>query len=166
MKDYSNLDERDVAILNELQSNSGISNVELANRVNLSPPAVHARIKRLEQEGYIRGYVALLDRERLGFDMLCFIQISLAMHQIKDVNNFRELVAGIPEVLECHHLTGNFDYLLKVAVRNRSHLQQFLMENLTTIPYIARIQTSIALTEIKTTTVLPIQNGLDETEVD
>jgi len=159
VKEYSELDELDRAILNELQTDSSISNVELARRVSLSPPAVHARVKRLEQLGYIRHYVAVLDREKVGFDMLCFIQVSLQVHQTGQVENFRSTVAKMPEVLECHHVTGPFDYLLKVAICNRMDLQRFLMERLTPIPYIANIQTSLVLTEIKTTTALPIKMG-------
>lgn len=156
MKETSLLDDIDRAILAYLQENSNISNVELARRVNLSPPAVHGRIKRLEQEGYITGYAAHLDREKLGFDMLCFIQVSLQVHQPEAVDNFRRIVAAIPEVLECYHITGNIDYLLKVVVRNQKDLQRFLMERVTPIPGIARLQTSLVLTEIKLTTMLPI----------
>ena len=156
MKQYSELDDLDIAILDHLQKDSSISNVELGRQVQLSPPAIHTRIRRLEELGYIRQYTALLDRERLGFDMLCFIQVSLQIHKTGEVDSFRRSVAEMPEVLECHHLTGDFDYLLKVAVQNRKALQQFLMDRLTPIPCVARIQTSLALTEIKSTTILPI----------
>ncbi len=157
MTDYSQLDESDRAILQQLQQDSSISNAELARRINLSPPAVHARVKRLEQLGFIQGYVAILDREKLGYDMLCFIQVSLAVHQPEQVADFRRRISQMPEVLECHHVTGSIDYLLKVAVCNREDLQRFLMERLTPIPYIARIQTSLVLSEIKATTALPLR---------
>ena len=157
MKENSELDALDRAILGTLQTDSSISNVELARRVRLSPPAVHARVKRLEQLGYIRQYVAVLDREKVGYDMLCFIQVSLQVHQTGQVENFRTVVSRMPEVLECHHVTGPFDYLLKVAICNRLDLQRFLMEELTPIPSIANIQTSLVLTEIKNTTALPLK---------
>lgn len=150
------LDSLDKAILQVLQIDGRISNVELANRVNLSPPAIHTRIKRLEQQGYIRRYVALLDREQIGFDMLCFINVSLQLHQLEQVDNFREIILQMPEVLECHHLTGEYDYLLKVVVRNRKELERFVMGRLTPIPGIARIYTSLVLTEIKSSTTLPL----------
>jgi Lrp/AsnC family transcriptional regulator, leucine-responsive regulatory protein len=157
MKKYSEeLDNQDLKILRELQADSSLSNVELARRVHLSPPATHTRVKRLEQLGYIRGYVALLDRERIGFDMLCFITVTLQMHQAENVTVFQAAVAHMPEVLECYHVTGEHDYLLKVALHNRQDLQRFLMENLTPISCISRIQTSLALTEVKTTTQLPL----------
>ena len=102
--------------------------------------------------------MALLDRERLGFDMLCFIQISLQLHQIEQVNHFRTMIQQIPEVLECHHVTGEYDYLLKIAVRNRQELERLVMEKLTPIPGVARIHTSLVFSEIKTSTALPLHD--------
>jgi DNA-binding Lrp family transcriptional regulator len=157
VKQYSvELDEQDVVILRELQTNSSLSNVELARRVNLSPPATHTRVKRLEQLGYIREYTAVLDRDKLGYDMLCFITVSLQTHQPDEVQRFRTVVSEVPEVLECYHVTGDYDYILKIVVRSRSELQQFLMDKLTPIPGIARIHTRLVLTEIKATTSLPL----------
>jgi Lrp/AsnC family transcriptional regulator, leucine-responsive regulatory protein len=152
------LDELDRIILQELQHNSRISNVELARQVSLSPPAVHARVRRLEQLGYISRYTALLDWEQLGYTMLCFIHVQLQIHQLEQVNGFRDLVASMPEVLECHHVTGEHDYLLKVAIRDRKDLERFLMDKLTPIQAVARIHTSIVLREIKSTTILPLES--------
>ena len=163
MKQYSEaLDEQDLLILRVLQQDSSISNVELARRVSLSPPATHARVRRLKELGFIRDTVALLDREKLGYDMLCFITVSLQMHKPEDVQRFHEMVMKMQEVLECFHVTGDSDYILKVAVRNRRHLQRFLMDKLTPNPCIARIHTRLVLNEIKATTVLP----LDEADTD
>lgn len=150
------LDHLDRAILQLLQNDGRISNVDLANRVNLSPPAVHARLKRLEQRGYIRQFVALLDREKVGYDMLCFIEVSLQLHQPEQVENFRRVIQQMPEVLECHHVTGEYDYLLKVVIRNRKDLEHFVVNRLTPIPGLARIHTSLTLSEIKSTTALPV----------
>jgi DNA-binding Lrp family transcriptional regulator len=150
------LDDLDKAILQLLQTAGRISNVELANQINLSPPAIHARLKRLEQRGYIRQYVALLDREKFGYDMLCFIEVSLQLHQSEQVENFRQIMQQMPEVLECHHVTGEYDYLLKIVVRNRAELERFVVKRLTPIPGIARIHTSLVLSEVKLTTALPL----------
>lgn len=147
----------DVAILRELQSDGRISNVELARRVHLSPPATHARVKRLEKEGLIRQYGATLDREKAGFDLLCFIQITIQLHQPQQVEKFRMLVRQLPEVLECHHITGEYDYLLKVALRNRQDLERFVVKQLTPIPGVARIHTSLVLSEIKAVSALPLK---------
>ncbi len=158
MKDYSlDLDDTDKAILTELQTDSSISNVELARRISLSPPAVHARIKRLEELGYVRQYAAILDREKVGYDILCLITVTLEVHHMQNINLFRDAIAQMPEVLECYFITGEYDYLIKVAVHSRKELERFLMENLTPIPGIARISTSIVLTEIKYTTSLLLE---------
>ncbi len=150
------MDELDRAILQILQTDGRISNADLARRVNLSPPAVHARVRRLEEAGIISAYVALLDWEQLGYDMLCFIHISLKQHTPETVADFRAAVQNLPEVLECHHVTGESDYLLKVAIRNRQDLERFVVDRLTPVPGIGRIHTSLALTEVKNTTALPI----------
>ncbi len=152
----SELDELDIALLRELQGNGRLSNKDLAKRINLSPPATHTRIKRLEKKGYIRNYVTLLDWPKMGFDMICFIQINLQTHQPEVVDNFRARINKLPEVLECHHVTGESDYLLKVAIRNREGLEHFVVKRLTPISGIARIHTSIVLSEIKSTTALPV----------
>lgn len=150
------LDETDKAILAMLQADGRISNAEIARRVELSAPATHARVRRLEQAGVIRQYVALLDRETIGYDMVCFLSVSLQLHQFDAIQRFKQLVLDMPEVLECHHMTGEFDYLLKAIFRNREELQQFVVDRLTPIPGMARINTSLVLTEIKATTQLPI----------
>lgn len=163
MKDWSaELDDTDRQILTELQADSSISNVELARRISLSPPAVHARIKSLEERGYVLQYAAILDREKVGYDMLCLVNVTLQMHNMENINLFRDAVNQMPEVLECYFITGEFDYLLKVAVRSRKELERFLMEKLTPIQGIARIATSIVLTEIKFTTSLDLSSEEDE----
>jgi DNA-binding Lrp family transcriptional regulator len=150
------LDSTDKLILEILQSEGRLSNAELARRVNLSPPATHARLRRLEEEGVIRGYAALLDREKSGYDMLCFVQISLQLHQPQQVQAVRDAIRDMPEVLECHHITGEYDYLLKVVIHNRKDLERFILERLTPVPGVARIHTSLVLTEVKATTALPV----------
>ena len=150
------LDDIDKAALRALQTDGRLTNTELAKRINLSPPATHARMKRLQKDGYIRSYTAVIDREKAGYDLLCFVHVSLQMHQVEQVDKFRKLVRQMPEVLECHHITGEYDYLLKVALRNRKDLERFLVDRLTPISGVARIHTSLALNEIKSTTALPL----------
>lgn len=151
------LDETDKALLRALQADGRLSNVELARMINLSPPATLARMRRLEKDGYIRNYTAVVDREKAGYDLLCFIHISMQMHQLEQVENFRRLVRDMPEVLECHHITGEYDYLLKVALRNRKDLERFAVDRLTPIPGVARIHTSLVFTEVKSTTALSLE---------
>lgn len=151
------LDETDKSLLRNLQTDGRLSNVELARKINLSPPATLARLRRLEKDGYIRNYTAVVDREKAGYDLLCFIHISMQMHQLEQVENFRKLVREMPEVLECHHITGEYDYLLKVVLRNRKDLERFAVDRLTPIPGVARIHTSLVFTEVKSTTALPLE---------
>ncbi len=150
------LDEIDRIILDAVQANGRISNADLARKVNLSPAATHARLRRLEREGFIRDYTARLDREKIGYDLLCFIQVSLMVHQFDQVQQFRETVLAMPEVLACYHVTGEFDYLLKVVLRNRADLEQFVVNQLTPLPGVARLHTSLVLSEVKTAERLPI----------
>ena len=151
------LDDLDKTILRLLQAEGRISNVDLARRISLSPPATYARMKQLEKEGYIRKFTALIDREKAGYDLLCFIHVALQMHELEQVERFRNQMQEIPEVLECYHITGEYDYLLKVVLHNRKDLERFLVDSLTPIPGVARIHTSLALTEVKTTTELPLE---------
>lgn len=151
------LDETDKVLLRNLQMDGRLSNVELARKISLSPPATLARLRRLEKDGYIRGYTAVVDREKAGYDLLCFIHISMQMHQLEQVEGFRKLVRQMPEVLECYHITGEYDYLLKVVLRNRKDLERFAVDRLTPIPGVARIHTSLVFTEVKSTTALPLE---------
>jgi DNA-binding Lrp family transcriptional regulator len=153
------LDQVDRAILRILQTDGRVTNADLARQVTLSPPAVHARVRRLEDAGVIQRYVALLDREAIGYELLCLINISMERHRRKDIEQVRLAVQEMPEVLECHHLTGEFDYQLKVVVRNRKELELFVLDRLSTIPGIAHIRTSLVLSEVKTTTALDVHTG-------
>ena len=149
------LDNVDIRILDILQKDAQLSNLELSKRVNLSAPAVHARIKRLETEGYIKKHVAILNHEKLGFDLLCFVFMSTNMHQAEKLSLLEDTLMSMKEVLECHCLTGEYDYLLKVACKDRKELEMFIRK-LNELG-ITKIQTSLALREIKDSTVLPIQ---------
>ena len=150
------IDELDKRILIELQLNGRISNAALARRVNLSPPATHARIKQLEENGYIQKYVTILDRQKVDYDMLCFVRVRLQLHDLDKITGFQEAIQTMPEILECHHLTGEYDYLLKIVALNTEDLEHFLVKRLTPIPGVAQIHTSLVLREVKNTTSFPL----------
>ncbi len=156
MSNQLKLDKMDFWILDILQKEGRISNAELARRISLSQPATHARLKRLESSGLIRSYMALLDREMLGFEMLCFVHVTLEKHQPDQVKNFHMRVENMPEVVECYHVTGDYDYLLKVVMRHRRDLEDFLVDKLSRIPGVGRVHTSVVLREVKETYALPI----------
>lgn len=153
-----NLDSTDRKLLTYLQEDARITNAELARRVDLSPPGLQKRIKKLEESGVIEEYVAILNRESVGFDMLCFVQVTLQRHEPEAVAVFRNAVQNMPEVLECYHLTGEYDYLLKIVVRNRKHLEQFILHTLTPVPGMDKIRTSLVLSEIKQTTAVSLNH--------
>jgi DNA-binding Lrp family transcriptional regulator len=151
------LDEMDKEVLRLLQEDGRMSIAELARRVNLSTPGLQKRLKKLEQKGVIDRYVTLINREALGLDLLCFAQVTLTHHQPECASNFCTRVQGLPEVLECHYLAGEFDYLLKFVVSNHQHLEKLLREKIIPIPGVDKIRTSIVLNEVKASTSLPLE---------
>jgi len=150
------LDSIDRQLLQHLQQDARISNAELARRVKLSPPGLQKRLRKLEELDVISQYVTLLNYEALGYEMLCFVQVTLQRHEPDLVIGFKAAVQEMSEVLECHFLTGEYDYLLKVVVRNRKQLEQFLLEKLTPVPGMDKLRTSVVLSEIKSTTAVSI----------
>ncbi len=152
----THLDEVDLSILWQLQQDGRISISELARRIGLSQPATHTRLKRLETYNIIRRHVSLLDRDQLGLDLLCFFQVRLQAHSEEALIRFEEAVLALPAILECHYLTGEFDYLLKAVFRNRQELEHFDRRTLTPLPDVVHVITSVVLSEVKSTTVLPL----------
>ncbi|WP_144391479.1 Lrp/AsnC family transcriptional regulator [Pleionea sediminis] len=150
------LDAADIAILRVLQTEGRISNVDLAKRVNLSPPATLARQKRLEKQGLIDRFVAVLNRYKTGHDTLSFIQLTLSLHQHQQIHDILDRIVAMPEVLECHNVTGEYDYLLKVILKNTQALEAFISQKLIPMPGIARLHTSLVLKEYKSSMVLDL----------
>ncbi len=150
------LDDLDRRILDQLQQDASISAAELARRVELSPAGLQKRVRKLYDAGVIVRQVAILNREAIDLDLLCFVHVTLAHHQPDAVRTFREAIGEMPQVLECHHLTGEFDYLLKVVVGNHRELEHFLVDELTPTPGVDKIRTSIVLSELKASTALPL----------
>lgn len=160
MKDLlqnTGFDELDRAILEELQVNGRISNADLARKVFLSPPAVHNRIKRLERQNIIANYVALLNREQVGYGLLCFVYLSLENHGAEHWQILRDAIADMPQVLECYQQTGDFDAVMKVAARTREELNYLINQELTAIPGVTRVKTNVVIDELKSTTVLALK---------
>jgi DNA-binding Lrp family transcriptional regulator len=141
--------------LARLQEDARISTAELARQFKLSAPGVQKRLRRLEEKGVIDRYVTVVNRQAVGLDLLCFVLVMLAHHRPDSVKKFRTGIAGMPEVLECHHLTGEFDCLLKLVVANHDELQRCL-ERLMKVGGVDRLRTSIVLSEIKSGTSLPL----------
>lgn len=149
------LDETDYSILEQVRNNSRISNNELAGKIHLSQPATHARLKKLKAEGIIQKFTVELDLEKLGYELICFFQIRLQSHRENDISEFERSISTMAEILECHYLTGEFDYLLKGAFRNRRHLERFMRDKLSSVTMVAQIITSVSLSQIHVENTLP-----------
>jgi Lrp/AsnC family transcriptional regulator, leucine-responsive regulatory protein len=151
-----NLDSIDYKILRELQSEGGLSNVELARRVHLSPSPCLARVKALEADGVIDRYVALANPLKLGLGLSVFINISLKEQSKQALAEFEQRIAEHEEVMECYLMTGDSDYLIRVAVADLPALEKFILEQLTPIPGIEKIRSSFALKRVRYKTALPL----------
>lgn len=156
MSERRALDATDVRILNALQTRGRISNAELSERVNLSPSACHRRVHRLETEGFIAGYVALLDRRRIGRPTTVFVEITLLRQADEVLEAFERAVALIPEVLECHLMAGTADYLLKVSAEDSEDFARIHRRSLARLPGVAQMHSSFALRTVLSTTALPV----------
>ncbi len=158
------LDAVDRRILAILQENGRLSNQEIAERVNLSPSPCLRRIRRLEESGVIRGYVALLDPQKLGLGLLAFVNVRLEKRGgatghagTTHADLFRAAVQAWPEVVGCHAMTGEMDYLLRVFVTDMAHFSRFVQEQLLHHPSVVDVKSSFALESFKETTALPIR---------
>jgi DNA-binding Lrp family transcriptional regulator len=151
-----NLDTIDLRILAELQKDSSLTNVELARRVHLSPSPCLTRVKALEAEGVIQRYVALTDPKALGLGLNVFINISLKEQSKVALAEFERRIAEHDEVMECYLMTGDSDYLIRVAVADIGALEKFILNQLTPIPGIEKIRSSFALKQVRYKTALPL----------
>ncbi len=152
------LNRYDRLILQTLQERGRISNQELAEAINLSPSPCLRRVRQLEEDGLIDGYVALLNARKLGLNLMAFIQISMDKHTPDRFSAFEETVGSYPEVLECHLITGqSADYLLKVIVKDMDAYQQFLLQKLTRIEGVSGVQSSFVLKSPIKSTALPLE---------
>jgi len=150
------LDATDLRILRELQQDASLSNVALARRVHLSPSPCLARVRALEAAGLIRRYVALLDPQQLGLHLNVFISISLKQQHREALQDFEARVCARDEVMECYLMTGDADYLLRVALPDIPALERFILEQLSPIAQVEKIRSSFALKQVRYKTALPL----------
>lgn len=156
MIDSETIDTFDRKILALLQADARLTNNDLSERVNLSPSQCSRRRQRLEEGGLIRGYRAVLDRDRLGFPLVNIISVTLATHNRDNARRFAELLARLPEVLEAHALTGEMDYFVKVVTPDLKSLAEFVNDVLLPHESVQHVKTSIVLQTLKETTALPL----------
>lgn len=150
------LDAIDRRILAILQTKGRTSNSDLAETVHLSASACHRRVQRLEQDGFIRDYVALLDPQKVDRKATVFVEITLSGQADEVLDAFEKAVARIPDVLECHLMAGSADYLLKVVASDTEDFARIHRQSLATLPGVAQMQSSFALRTVFKTTALPV----------
>ncbi|KEJ94999.1 Lrp/AsnC family transcriptional regulator [Sulfitobacter pseudonitzschiae] len=150
------VDATDRRILEALQRKGRMSNADLSEQVNLSASACHRRVQRLEAEGYIRDYVALLDARKMGVSTTVFVEITLQGQADEVLDAFEKAVRRIPDVLECHLMAGTADYILKVVAENTEDFARIHRQHLARLPGVAQMQSSFALRTVFKTTALPV----------
>ena len=150
------LDKFDKAILTHLQKDGRMSNVQLAEAVSLSESACLRRVRGLEEDGLIEGYVALLNQKQAGRSGNVFVHIGLHREEQSELAAFETAVQNIPEVMECYLMTGEFDYLLRVVVSDMADFERLHNESLTRLPGVARVNSSVAIRTVRKTTELPL----------
>jgi Lrp/AsnC family transcriptional regulator, leucine-responsive regulatory protein len=152
----SELDGIDRRIIAELQADARLTNVELADRVGLSPSPCLRRVKRLEREGYIEGYRAALRRDRVGLGFSVFLAVKIDGHANERALKFEDAVSAMPEVIACHLVSGEADYLLEVVVPDLEHYQRFLLGRLLNLPIVREVKSNIAIQTVKAGAPLPL----------
>jgi Lrp/AsnC family leucine-responsive transcriptional regulator len=150
------LDGIDRRIIAELQADGRLSNVELADRVGLSPSPCLRRVKRLEREGYIEGYRAALRRDRVGLGFSVYLAVKIDGHANERALKFEEAVSAMPEVIACHLVSGEADYFLEVVVPDMEHYQRFLVGQLLNLPIVREVRSNIAIQTVKAGAPLPL----------
>jgi Lrp/AsnC family leucine-responsive transcriptional regulator len=152
----SSLDAIDSRIVAELQANGRLSNVELADKVGLSPSPCLRRVRRLEREGYIEGYRAALRRDRVGLGFSVFVGVKIHGHANERALSFEKAVVEMPEVIACHLVSGEADYFLEVVVPDLANYQRFLVDKLLNLPIVREVRSNIAIQTLKAGAPLPL----------
>ncbi|MFO6464496.1 Lrp/AsnC family transcriptional regulator [Jannaschia sp. KMU-145] len=152
------IDATDARLLRLIQRDGTLTAQQLSDQLNLSPSACHRRVQRLERAGVIRGRVALLDGRTIGRRTIVFVEISLATQADEVLDAFEAAVARIPDVLECHLMTGAYDYLLKVVARDSEDFARIHRAHLAGLPGVSKLQSSFALKTVSSTTALPVDD--------
>lgn len=150
------LDVIDKKILDILQDDARITNLELAKRIGISPPATLERVKRLEKNGVIKKYVALVDPAKVSKGTFALVSVALMIHQIPSIDSFTKQINKLDEVLECYHITGSDDFMLKIAVENIEQYERFILNKLTKIKGVSKVTTNIVLSTVKFNTKISI----------
>ena len=152
------LDKKDSTLLTHMQNNARLTSAELGKLVDLSPSGVQKRLRKLEENGIVEKYATMLNRKRLGYDLLVFVKVIIQGHTAELIGEFDSAINRMPEVLESHRIIGDADYLLKVVIRDREHLDHFLMKDLLSLHSVERVSSYLVLKEMKETTSIGLHD--------
>ena len=150
------IDSTDKAILNLLQENAKYTIKELAAKLNLTATPIFERIKRLENDGYILSYNAKIDRKKIGLSLVSYCNVSLKSHETSFIEKFEKDIIQFDEVIECYHIAGMYDYLLKIMVKNMDEYHYFVANKLASIENIGQVQSAFVMTEVKSSSKIPV----------
>lgn len=150
-------DSIDKQILTILQQDAQITNVDLAKKIGISPPSMLERVKRLERNGIIKRYVAIVDPAKISKGIFAVVSVSLSAHQLSSVDQFTKIIKKLDEVLECYHVAGEEDFILKVAVSSIEEYEKFILNKLTKINGVNKINTKFVLSTVKYDTKIKIE---------
>lgn len=151
------IDNIDKQILNLLQENARITNVELASKVGISPPAMLERVKRLEKGGFLKKYIAVINPDKLGKNIIALISVWLSAHQLRSIDSFTKQINKFEEVLECYHIAGEEDFILKIMSNSIKDVEDFLLKKLTKIQGVSKVNTKFVLSTVKYETKIKIE---------
>jgi Lrp/AsnC family leucine-responsive transcriptional regulator len=155
------IDSTDIKILNILQRNGRITNSALAKEIKISPPPTLERVKKLEKNGVIKKFVALLDPSTVGIATHTFVEVSLRGHTKENVTAFIQAALKMDEIMECHHVTGDADFLLKIAVADIPSYEHLVLNKLTTLPNVSNLKTMVVLSTFKDETAYNLEGVTD-----
>jgi Lrp/AsnC family transcriptional regulator, leucine-responsive regulatory protein len=150
------IDAIDCRIISSLQADGRLSNIDLAERIGLSPSPCLRRVKRLEQEGYIESYRAVLQRDRVGLGFSVFVGIKIEGHANDQALDFERAIVAMPEVVACHMVSGEADYFVEVVVPDLEHYRQFMLTKLLELPLVREVKSNIAIQTLKAGAPLPL----------
>ncbi|CAM3777542.1 AsnC family transcriptional regulator [Flavobacterium branchiophilum NBRC 15030 = ATCC 35035] len=149
-------DEIDKKILQLLQDNAQLTLKDIASKINLSLSPVHDRVKKLEKEGVIEKYVAILNKKKTGKNLVVYCQVTLVRQTIDVAESFNKAIMSLPEVVECHFVSGSFDYMLKIILPDMETYHHFHQKKLSVLTGVSQIHTFFAMAEVKSTTKIPL----------
>ncbi|WEK20549.1 MAG: Lrp/AsnC family transcriptional regulator [Candidatus Pedobacter colombiensis] len=152
----ANLDKTDIGILRLLQQDALLSNKQLALELNKSTATIHERVRRLKSEGYIKRSVAIVDGKKIGKSLIAYSQVQLKEHTDSALSSFEKEVVKFPEVMECYHMTGAFDFILRIVISDMDAYHNFLRSKLAQLSNIGTVQSFFVMSEIKTETAYPL----------